>query len=171
MVGNKDFSQYLAAARAKQGVAAPKTKAMSPLNLGGGGQNKGFEPLSWLVDILSRPMRATENVSSTLLDEDLKRKKARAAGLSYDEAGGAFNVLTAPVRGLFSTDPKDQPTGADIVEKQFDVSNFETPGYIDVKDNVNPVEKGAAGLAIDIAMDPLTYIPGAQIAKGAQLAG
>lgn len=170
MVGNKDFSQYLAAAKANRGVAAPKsTKSSTPLNLGGGKTDKGFEPLSWLVDILSRPMRATENVPNTILDEELKKKIAKQTGTQYNELGGFVNVLTSPLRGFFSTNPADQPTGAQLIEKQYDVANYGKPGYKDVTDNVNPVEKGAAGLAIDIGMDPLTWIPGTQLVKAGQL--
>ncbi|WP_396190341.1 hypothetical protein, partial [Flavobacterium sp.] len=172
MVGNKDFSQYLAAARAKAGTsfkaAPPATK--TPLNLGGAAK-KPQDPLSWFVDILSRPMRTVENVPNQILNEELKRKQAEATGTPYNVVGGVVNVLTSPVRGFFSNNPEDQPTGAQLIEKQYDVANYGKPGYVDEANNVNEFQKGAGGLALDIALDPLTWIPGAQLAKGGQLAG
>ena len=170
MVGNKDFSQYLATAKGKTGASFKAAPKSTPLVKSGAGAGKGPDPLSWLVDILSRPMRAVENVPNQLLDEELKRKQAKATGTQYNEIGGAFNVLTAPLRGFFSNNPADQPTGAQIVEKQYDVSNYGKPGYVDQANNVRELQKGALGLGMDIALDPLTWIPGAQIAKGGQLA-
>lgn len=170
-MATKDFSQYLAEARAKYGTA-PATKVVAPktplakMSAGGG---KGQDPLSWLVDILSRPLRAVENVPNQILDEQLKRKQAEQLGVSYNEVGGAFNIATAPLRGFFSNNPADQPTGADLIEKTYDVENYGKIGYKDKANNVNEIAKAAGGLSMDIALDPLTWIPGAQFAKGGQL--
>lgn len=177
MVGNKDFSQYLAEARAKQGVAVPNRG----VNAGTPSYNlsafkkapaaKGQDPLSWFVDILSRPMRTVENVPNQILNEELKRKQAKETGTQYNELGGIVNILTAPVRGFFSNNPEDQPTGAQLIEKEYDVRNYGKLGYKDVENNVNEFQKGAGGLALDIALDPLTWIPGAQYAKAGQMIG
>lgn len=185
MAGNKDFSQYLAEARRKQGTAkvspaAAAKPSMTPLNLGAA-KKGNQDALSWFIDIISRPMRVTQNVPNTILDEELKKKQARIEGKAYDEVGGAINIATAPFRGLFSTDPKDQPTGASLIEKQADVEGYGKAGYKDVANNVNEIQKGVAGFAMDVAMDPLTYLPygiiasagrgaiaGAKAAKGAE---
>lgn len=170
-MATKDFSQYLAEARAKYGTAAPqpaKPLDFSKFKPGTGGRPQ--DPLSWFVDILSRPMRTVQNVPNQILDEELKRKQAKATGQPYNEIGGAINVLTAPIRGFFSTNPADQPTGAQLIEKEYDVRNYGRLGYVDKPDNVSNFEKGAGGLALDIGLDPLTWIPGAQLIKGGQLA-
>ena len=169
MVANKPFSQYLAEAQAKYGTSQPKANASfkpskavkAPAKAG------GFpDPLTWFVDIISRPVRSVQNVSNTLLDEELKRKQAKSDNTDYNEIGGFFNVVTSPFRGLLSMDPKDQPTGAKLIEKQYDVENYGRPGYIDEANNVNEVQKAAAGFAMDVALDPLTYLPYGVIASG-----
>jgi hypothetical protein len=173
MVKQKPFSEYLNEARTKYGVpAAPRSATTSPLNLGEGrGPKQKQDPLSWFIDILSRPMRTVQNVPNQILNEELKRKQAEATGTDYNEVGGFFNVLTSPVRGFFSNNPADQPTGAQLIEKTYDVENYGRPGYIDEVNNVNEVQKAAGGFALDVALDPLTWIPGAQYVKGAQMVG
>jgi hypothetical protein len=173
MVKQKPFSAYLTEARAKYGVpAAPQAPKMSELNLGEGRAPKQKQdPLSWFIDILSRPMRTVQNVPNQILDEELKRKQAKATGESYNEIGGFFNIATAPVRGFFSNNPADQPTGAQLIEKAYDVENYGRPGYVDEVNNVNEVQKAAGGFALDVALDPLTWIPGAQYVKAGQMVG
>lgn len=169
MVANKPFSQYLAEAKAKQGVSK-KTSAStfkpSQITVGEKASGKTQDPLSWFVDILSRTTRTVQNVPNTILDEELKKKQARIQGTDYDEVGGAINIATAPFRGLLSMEAKDQPTGASLIEKQYDVENYGKIGYKDVANNVNEVQKGVAGFAMDVAMDPLTYLPYGIIASG-----
>lgn len=173
----KDFSQYLAEAKRKQGSttsvssAAKSTKAAAPKQYDFSQIEKAAkagqpDPLTWFVDILSRTTRTTQNVPNTVLDEELKKKQARIEGKAYDEVGGAINIATAPFRGLLSMDPKDQPTGASLIEKQKDVENYGKPGYKDVANNVNEVQKAVAGFGMDVAMDPLTYVPFGIIASG-----
>lgn len=173
----KDFSQYLAEAKRKQGSttsvssAAKSTKTTAPKQYDFSQIEKAAkagqqDPLTWFVDILSRTTRTTQNVPNTILDEELKKKQARIEGKAYDEVGGAINIATAPFRGLLSWDPKDQPTGASLIEKQKDVENYGKPGYKDVANNVNEVQKAVAGFGMDVAMDPLTYVPFGIIASG-----
>lgn len=170
MVANKPFSEYLAEAKAKRGVSAanrvPKVTSFATV----GKSSAPQDPLSWFVDILSRPMRTVENIPNQILNEELKRKQAEATGTPYNVVGGVVNVLTSPIRGFLSNNPEDQPTGAELIEKGYDVANYGKIGYVDEANNVNELQKGAGGLALDIALDPLTWIPGAQLAKGGQLA-
>lgn len=171
MVGNKPFSAYLEEARAKSGqptkTGLPKITSFAST----GKRSTPQDPLSWFVDILSRPMRTVENVPNQILNEALKVKQAEATGEDYNVVGGAFNVLTSPLRGFFSTNPEDQPTGAELIEKTSDVTNYGKAGYVDVQNNVDPLAAGAGGLALDIALDPLTWVPGAQYVKAGQMVG
>lgn len=168
MVGNKDFSQYLAEARAKSG--APTSAGPRSAFKAAPKKDDGWQPLSWLVDILSRPMRMVQNAPNTLLDETLKLKQAKANNQPYDVVGGAVNIATSPIRGFWSTDPKDQPTGSELIEKTVDVTNYDNPYYQNVDNNVDPWVKGIGGFAADVVLDPLTWIPGAQYAKAGQMA-
>lgn len=172
MVDSKPFSQYLAEARAKRGVgttAAPSAfKAISiPTTAGAPGKQ---DTLSWIVDMLSRPMRTVENVPNQIFNEMAKAQAAEKAGTQYDVLGGIGNVVTSPIRGFFSNNPEDQPTGAQLIEKGTDVIGGYDPNYVNVENNVNPWVAGGAGLALDIGLDPLTWVPGAQFAKVGQLA-
>lgn len=172
-MANKDFSQYLAEARAKYGTAKPV--AAKPLDLGAFKKKpaeKSQDFLSWAVDILSRPMRAIENIPNQVFNEVLKMEQAKKTGQDYNIAGGIGNIVTAGPRGFWSNSPEDQPTGAELIEKGTDAfGQLNDPRYKDVQDNVNPWVKGIGGFGLDVGLDPLTYIPGAQIVKGAQLVG
>jgi hypothetical protein len=98
---------------------------------------------------------------------------------SGDVGGGIGDVLgtigkdiTAPLRGVLSTNKDDKRTTSDLIEKGTDTFGKRLDkNYKDTQDNVNPVLKGILGFAGDVALDPTTYIPGAQIAKVGQLIG
>lgn len=65
-----------------------------------------------------------------------------------------------------SNNPDLKLSNSDLLEYASDKYNTElNPGYEDVQDNVNPWVKGVLGLVGDIGLDPLTYVPGAAIAK------
>jgi hypothetical protein len=166
-MATKSFSQYLAEARAKQG--APKPVAARPLNLSAF-QKKPEQPaldtLSWAIDIASRPMRAIQNIPNQVLNEVAKAQQAEKTGREFDVLGAIGNVATAPARGFFSNNPEDQPYGAQLIEKATDVIGANDPRYRDTQDNVNPWVKGIGGFALDVGLDPITYIPGGVIAAG-----
>ena len=131
---------------------------MTPLNWDSAKKDGGQDPLSWLVDILSRPMRIVENPINVAATE---AKKRATQGDKYDVVGGAFNQIMSPFTGFFSTDPQHQPTGDKIIENVTDAIGLNTdPNYKDVQDNVNPIVKGVGGFVADVALDPLTYVPG-----------
>jgi hypothetical protein len=57
--------------------------------------------------------------------------------------------------------------GSDLIENISDrVGARFNPDYVDRENNVDPKLKFGAGLAIDIALDPITYLPGGIIASG-----
>jgi len=66
-----------------------------------------------------------------------------------------------------NTDSENYVMGHDVIENATDAfgSRFD-PKYVDTEDNVNPWLKGIGGFALDVALDPITYIPGGVIASG-----
>ena len=167
--GSGVSSPYLAKSLAAKQAPVSSGKTFDLSGLGAAKNSSTTQsPLGWLVDILSRPMRAVENIPNQTLNEIQKVQTQGAQ--NYDLWGGIGNIITAPVRGFWSTNPADQPTGADLIEKTADViGRANNSNYVDTQDNVNPWVKGIGGFGLDVGLDPLTYIPGAQIAKGGQL--
>jgi hypothetical protein len=161
MADVKSFSSYLNDARKKYGVSQPTQKPLNYTPLPKGTFKEKQEPqspLSWLVDILSRPMRAVQNPINVAATE---AKKRATEGANYNVVGGFFNQLTSPITGFFSTDEQFQPTGSDLIENVTDAIGMTTDKrYKDEQDNVNTALKGGLGFAIDVASDPLTYVPG-----------
>lgn len=171
MADVKPFSQYLAEARANLGTtnSGLNFSALKPAAKKPSGDQ---DALSWFIDILSRPMRAIQNIPNQGLNEFLKLQEAQKTGGSVDVLGAIGNVATAGVRGFFSNNIEDQPAGNQLIEKATDVAGqAQDPNYKNVEDNVNPWVKGIGGFALDVGLDPLTYIPGAQIAKAGQVIG
>jgi hypothetical protein len=167
------FSQEIAKSLAKYGV--PQTPARSAFKpsavVKAPGTGTPQDPLSWFIDILSRPMRAVENIPNQVFNEMAKAQAADKLHLPYNVAGGIGNVLASPFTGFFSNNPNDQPTGAGLIEKGTDVIGpLVDKSYQDTQDNVNPWVKGIGGFGLDVGLDPLTYIPIAGWAgKGTQL--
>lgn len=82
-----------------------------------------------------------------------------------DFADGAGKALTGRAAEL--------DTFSDVIEKGTDVMGARDANYVDTKDNVNPWVKGIAGFVGDVALDPITYLPGGAIlsvARGASKA-
>jgi hypothetical protein len=158
MANRKSFTDYLAEAQARQPMVQAKAKPSQQ------------DPLSWFIDILSRPMRAVENVPNQIFNEMIKADQAKKTGANFDVLGAIGNVATSPLRGFLSTNRADQPTGAELIEKGTDAfgTTFD-PNYVDTEENVNPWVAGIGGFGLDVGLDPLTYIPGAQIAKAGQV--
>lgn len=174
MATNKPFSQYLAEAKAKYGVSQAPKKAAKPVTYDlskfqtAAGEDKPQDFLSTVLDIASRPLYAvTETVQSGLEWAD----KANS-GKDFDALAEAGKTFSAPVRGFLSTNKDDKPMTSDLIEQAMDVSGRATvPGYKDVKDNVNPIVKGVAGFAGDVALDPLSYVPLVGVASAATKVG
>lgn len=131
-------------------------------------------PLNTIIDLISRPLfGATTAVSGV------------AEGVAKDqEAGGGFlntlgGIAAAPTNfltGLVSTNTDKEAgqkqTFGDLMERYTDrFGEINNPDYVDREDNVAATTKGGLGLVADIALDPLSWIPGVAIAKGASLAG
>lgn len=181
-MADASFSDYLARAQKLQGLKQELTGKMgkgtfdygtalppkpSKVESQGGG-----DPVSWLIDILSRPLYTVTNVPNQILNEEAKRKEAQLNGTDYDEMGAIGNVLSAPFRGLTSTNPEDKITTAQLIEKQSDVSNIGNPNYVDTQNNVNPVVAGSLGFVGDVGLDLSNYIPIAGwVGKGLKVGG
>jgi len=118
--------------------------------------------LGGVNDFLSRPLYAVTNIADKALD--LPERFAEGEGI---QALGALAI--SPLTGFFSQSRKNKNYTSDLIEKTKDVYHRNNPNYVDTEDNVDPITKGAYGLQGDIALDPLTWVPAAWIAKGVQL--
>lgn len=178
----KSFADYMK--QAQQGtaspVSAPAPTSLPELNLFGSGaggtaqaqaQKNGHpqDPLSWLVDIVTRPLSGVTNVVQSAVN---RSADSQAAAQKGDFGGvlasslGSVNPLGDFLSGVVSADPSQHRTFSDVIEQSTDrFGKNADPNYVDTANNVNPVVKGVAGLAGDIALDPLTWIPGAAFLK------
>jgi len=112
----------------------------------------GNDFLSWLGDIVSRPLFAVTETASSIADLADKNQK-------FDPLSAIGNVVSAPFRGFFSTNPADKIYTGDLIEKVADIAGANSnPNYVNKENNVDPVVKGVAGFVGDVALDPTTYI-------------
>jgi hypothetical protein len=132
--------------------------------------------LGGVIDTLSRPLYAVTKTVDELLNATARQDEAERlsrqgrTGEALRTSGESFvNVLTAPARGFFSTEREDKPYTSDLIEKYSDVANRNNPNYVDRENNVDVRTKGALGFVGDVVLDPLMWVPGAQIAKAANL--
>lgn len=136
------------------------------------GTKKSQTPLGWVMDMLTRPESAVTNVIQSGINYGVDAKKAFDQGHVGEGIGDALRAGNIPgnaLSGLFSADPKQHRSFSQVLEESTDKIGSLDPNYKNVQDNVNPVLKGVVGFAGDVALDPLTYIPGAQLLKGARL--
>jgi len=59
-------------------------------------------------------------------------------------------------------DSENYVLGNELIENASDaIGGRFMPDYKDTENNVNPWVKGIGGFALDVALDPITYVPGA----------
>lgn len=131
------------------------------------------DPLSWLMDIISRPLYGATHAGAVGAGIATKKNhEKQAAQLAHGDISPILsNIganLAAPFQGFFGNAPEDKNTTSDLIEKGADVAGSYDPNYKDTPNNVNPLLKGGLGLVGDIAGDPTTWIPGAGIATVAK---
>lgn len=182
MADKPTAADYLADAQRKATInlqgqrPVADTAGIAPFNISSQARQGPQDALSWVVDILTRPLSGVTNTVQTQVNRSANQQKA----LQQGDVGGVLGSIgeglldaVLPARhflsGMFSTDPEQHRTFSDVIEQSTDAFGSLDPKYVNVQDNVNPVLKGGAGLVLDIAGDPLTWIPGAQIAKAGSL--
>jgi hypothetical protein len=175
--------------RSSTPTRAPKKSGVSLSSLKPGGVNEPEKeapqsPINWILDMLSRGTYGIGNVQKKAIDQQAVSAKKFQEG---DVLGGAVEFVKGipninPLLGPFANqdfneaffnptnDPELKRTNADNLEYASDkFGGTLTPNtYEDTEDNVNPWVKGIAGLAMDIGTDPLTYVSGTGLLKGAQ---
>ena len=173
------FSDYLRNQGSSAGPSAPR-KVFSPQQTAPAAPNYDFSwmpkagqsveepepqsPLNWAMDIISRPLFAATSTVTGVSEAAARIKEGRSP-LEVLGAIGENNALV----GLFSTDKDQKRTYSDVMEEQTDRhGKLDDPNYVDIEDNIDPVVKGIAGFGLDVVADPLTWIPGGIIAKGAK---
>ena len=172
-------SDYLAQAQANSAprIPAARKKSSGPApqltQITGGKLAKPQSPASWLIDILTRPLSGVTNAIQGGVNGIVD---AQAASNKGDVGGAVVNSLKAAnvpgnfLSGMFSNDPNQHRSFSQVLEQSTDKFGSLDPNYVNRQDNVNPIAKGIVGFVGDVALDPLTYIPGAQILKGIGLA-
>ena len=174
---SKYYREYLNQLGGSQ--TQPQLQPVQPLDVGrpGGGEQMGV--LGRTIDILSRPLRLISNPVMKALElpfklDEIEARETAGEVVPFTEKLGTYLDAAPPVaavKGFLSDDPENKPYWSDIIEQASDTFNKNNPNYVDVDDNVNPVVKGIGGFVGDVALDPLTWVPAAWIAKGIQLGG
>jgi hypothetical protein len=176
-MGNKSFSEYYAEALAAQPVSPAQQPTVAPPKFAGTSkqnpETKPFNFIDWGMDILSRPLYAVTETADSIIDSAEEAPEIRAkfdkgdvGGAVGQIASGIGRGLTAGARGFFSNDEDDKNYTNELIERGTDVVGEQVdPDYEDVDDNVNPVLKAVLGFAGDVALDPLTWIPGGVVAS------
>lgn len=127
-------------------------------------------PLTWALDMLSRGLYGSTTAFGGVLDAIDKSDSVEE--LVPNSIGAIAAIPTNFLAGVFDTAGGEgtKRTTSDLIEQTTDVLGRKTDprNYVDREDNVNPVLKGVAGFAGDVVADPLTWIPGGLILKGAK---
>lgn len=173
-----NFSKYYQDYLKQLGGSAGVRREIEPLGIAS--PNPRPNEMSFLgrtIDILSRPLYAVTNLTMKGLESPekfkaLEEREAAGEEISVGERLSPIGaVLAAPFTGFFSDADENKNLGSDLIEQFSDTVNLNNPNYVDVDDNVNPVVKGVGGFAVDVAADPLTWLPITWVAKGLQIAG
>jgi hypothetical protein len=131
-------------------------------------------PVAWILDILDRPGNAIRTGISEGINDVYKGAKSGrlkpATKDSFGQALGLNNLGTAgaffggAARGLGEgISGNKHATTSKIIEDVTDDIGSGDPAYKNTKDNANPWVKGIGGFIGDVALDPLTYVPGADL--------
>lgn len=173
------FSDYYRQMMADlQSSPAPARSAVADVsgvpNIQGGKVEKPPQsPLNWFIDILSRPLFAATTAVGGVLEGVAKSQEE---GNPLSAIGGALAIPTNALAGFVANDSiigeeGTKRTYGDLMEEYTDrFGKLNDPNYVDRPDNVHPSVRGGLGLTLDIAADPLTWIPGGILLKGAGLA-
>lgn len=166
------FSEYYR--QQGQGRQSAPSPAYPEFNLKTSKKDDGAPqtPLNWVVDIISRPLFGATTAVGGALEGVAKYQETGNAG---EAIGGVAAIPTNFLAGLISSDESPgsgtKRTYGDLMEEYTDrFGLLNNPDYVDVENNVDPMLRGSAGLALDIVADPLTWVPGALLFKGPALA-
>lgn len=159
--GSSSYSKKIQKIAAEQsGTSGVNWKAAAAGTSASEPKEKG--PVAWVLDVLDRPGNAVRNAMYTKVRDQAEGQSQIASGID------AFGALG---RGLTG---QEHLTTSQAIEKLTDQTGYHSNQtkiargdtsdlYKNVKDNVNPVLKGVTGFVGDVALDPLTYIPGADL--------
>ena len=166
----KTFEEYLRDAE-KAGLLpqAKPAAAAKPADLFGDldnvtfkseGSHGDFNLFHTAIDLISRPEFAVTNAIKGWHERDAASADKQSAGqdTSGDAIAGVGEFFADIGKGFFSTDPEEHPYGAQLIQSISDTHNRHNPNYD--PDELNDVGKAAGGLALDIALDPLTWLTG-----------
>lgn len=154
-------------------------------------------PVNWIMDMLSRPTYATVNANKGNVDRMAQAGQKLQQGDILGGIGDAITAIPSaptfldPGSALLNAVKAASGNNSDrrftdalvnadnnqdlkqsneaLLEYTMDKggSTFD-PNYKDVQDNLAPGFKGAAGFALDVALDPTTYISGTGLLQGAR---
>lgn len=156
-----------------------------------------LSPAKWILDIINRPTYGMVNANKGNVDRltqgAQKFQQGDVLGAVGDFITGIPTMPTflSPSSGLLnaiksfsgndsdqrfkealvnpSNDPALKQSNEALIEYTVDkVASTFDPNYKDVQDNVAPGAKGLFGFALDVGLDPTTYIAGTGLLKGAK---
>ena len=169
------FSDYINNASGSVPVAAARPRfnpAPAPTSTSLKSSKAPQDTISWLMDILSRPLFGVQNAVNADVTRQVAAQKKFQSGDILGGAGDIAANIGAKVlpldflTGFTSQDPNVQKYTGQTIENVTDQFGSLDPNYKNVQDNVNPWVKGIGGFVGDVGLDPLTYIPGGILAKG-----
>lgn len=165
----ESVAQMIARLSKEQAPAAPKK---SSINWSALKTTKKAAPaapkqsaLGWLTDIISRPLYGVTNTINDAVNEGVKIQKGQedpfhgALNVAHIAQGNSFAQGLSKDTTAHKTTAALEQSVADTLHKNYGTSN-----------KINPVVKGITGFVGDIALDPLTYVPGPDIIKGFKVA-
>lgn len=130
-------------------------------------ESKPYGVLDTIIDVLSRPLYGVTNAVTGVSEGIADAREGNPAAA----VGGIAAIPTNLLTGIFGTAGEEaKRTFSDVLEEQTDRhGKINDPNYRDTENNVDPVAKGVLGFIGDVALDPLTYVPGGLIAKGGKV--
>lgn len=166
----REYAKRFNRGRSTSNSAAPTVASGAPLIgapaapiSGDFSQNRGpDDPVSWVLDILSRGAYGSGAVVRSSKDA----ARALSEGGSIGDAVGTVAQAGSTFLDEFLT-PEKRELPSDVVYEEYDAR---TEAGTE-RSALQKSDRLLGGLAMDIFADPVTYIPGAAIAKGAQMAG
>ena len=129
-------------------------------------QNQDWDPVIRPIEHIFNALTAAGSGVKNSIDKGIK------GGIEAGPLGVVGGVAGGFVNGFFASwnnDPQSENymPGDKFVESVTDrIGNAYNPSYVDREDNVEPGLKFGLGLAADIFLDPITYVPGGIIASG-----
>ena len=138
--------------------------------------DKFWRPATHLINALTSGGYGVVGAADKFVERDLSRPDPVTPldyiGRSLDYMVNAPGDFLGSMGDALANNQENLRHGNELIENATDLAGRRSnPDYVDEQDNVNPWVKGIGGFAIDVAADPLTWLPGGAIISGIKGAG